>query len=405
VPAAVDVQLAGTVTPRFVQARIRAAIDALAQRQPGTLLDIHGITLDSNLKPGTTLDALAGVAIAGRGAYADVNGKTSVHVSVADLPPFDPVQLFYSDDPEYVPASADGVLFRGTVTADAPARLFLYHVAAVVPRRVSIVLLANDAPARVQIAGAAVGPNPEYGYVGQQTTARFLVEHALQESVVIDLVPGVPHELPLGTLQPDDLIEAIDDIRVVSGGPVTVAVVTSASPGDLTALAGGPELADDSHGRRGVFSLVAIPPIALALTVGAAEPDAVSAGNGNEPNLRPDGRPLGGDYGVARRVLLHLANPTATTQTVYLYERTAGGAGATVTMLFDGDDAATLVPCVNDPQQPRLVRAFDLTPGLDETIAATYMTDGASAYPIELGLTLTQPLAVPPGACNGSPQS
>jgi hypothetical protein len=33
------------------------------------------------------------------------------------------------------------------------------------------------------------------------------------------------------------------------------------------------------------------------------------------------------------------------------------------------------------------------------------MTDGASSYPIEFGLTLTPPLPVPPGACNGGTNS
>jgi hypothetical protein len=151
-----------------------------------------------------------------------------------------------------------------------------------------------------------------------------------------------------------------------------------------------------------VFSLAGIPPIALALTAGGPDPAPVSVGVGSEPNLRLDGRPLLGDYGVTRRVLLHLTNPTAVQQTAYLYERTLGGGGATFTMLFDGDDAPTIVPCVNDATQPRLIRAFDLAPGSDQSIGGTTMTDGASSYPIALGLTLTPPLPIPPGACNGA---
>jgi hypothetical protein len=403
VPASVDVRLGGTVTPRFALARIRAAIDALTFRLPGTTLDIHGITLDANLTPGATLDALAGVAIGGHGVALDVNGRTEVHVSVADLPPYAPVQLFYSDDPEYVPASATGVLFRGTIAGDAPARIFLYHVAAGTPRRIALVLETRGGPARVQIGGAAVGPNPEYAYVGQQTSARFLLADALQESVLIDLAPGAPHEIPLGTLQPNDLIEAIENVRVLSGGPVSLGVVTSDMPGDLTAFTAAPELPDDSHGRRGVFSLTGITPVELSYTAGATEPEPVDLGNTPEPNLRPDGRPLAGEYGVVRRVLLHLANPTALPQTVYLAERTLGGGGATFTMLFDGDAAATTIACVNDATQPRLIRAFDLPAGTNETIAGSYMTDGASSYPIAVSLTAMPPIPIQPGACNGAP--
>jgi hypothetical protein len=45
------------------------------------------------------------------------------------------------------------------------------------------------------------------------------------------------------------------------------------------------------------------------------------------------------------------------------------------------------------------VRAFELAPGSTQTIGGTYMTDGASSYPIAFGLSLTPPLAIPPGAC------
>jgi hypothetical protein len=392
------------VTPRFALAQIRAAIDARTFRLPGTTLDIHGVTLDANLAPGTTLDALAGVAIGGHGAFLDVNGKTEVRLAVAALPPLAPVQLFYSDDPEYVQPGDDGVLFRGTVGLDTPSRIIFYHVAVGAPRRISLVLRAPT-PTRVERVGAAVGPNPFYGYVGQQTTARFLQVDALQEGELIDLAPDVPYEIPYGTLQPNDLIEAIEDLRVVSGGPVTLALVTSAHSGDLSALADAPELPDDSHQRRGVFTLAGITPAELTYTVGANEPDPIELGNAPEANLLPGGRALAGEYGVARRVFLHLANPTTAAQTVYLDVRTLGGGGATFTILFDGEESALTMPCVDDAVQPHLLRAFTLAPGTTETIAGTYMTDGASSYPIAIGLTATPPPPIAPGACGGTAPS
>jgi len=405
VPPAVTIQLAGTVTPAFVTARVRAAIDALAQRAAGMTLDIHGITLDGNLAPGTTLDALAGVVIGGRGVLPDVTGTTNVHVTVAALPVLVARELFYSDDPEYIPPADDGVLFRGTLATDAPVRLLLYHVAAGVPRRLSLVLQTTGMPALVQLLGTSVGPNPEYAYVGQQASARFLLARALQQSALVGVAPGVPLELPLGTMQPNDLIEAIEDLRVVSGGDVDVSVVTAAGPDDLPALLAGPELPDDSHARRGIYSLADVPPIDLSLTVGAPDPEPVRAGMLDLPNALPDGRALGGDYGVVRDVHLHLANPTSQPQSVFLWERTEGGGGATVTLLFAGENAPTTIPCVDDPNQPRLVRAFELDPGATRTIDATYMTDGASSYPVAFGLSTTPPLAIQPGACNGPPKT
>jgi hypothetical protein len=402
VPARVDLTLTGTVQAAYALARIRAAIAALAQRQPGTELDVHGITLAAPLAPGTQLDALAGITIAGKGAFADVSGSTQVHVSVADLPPFEPQYLYYSDDPEYV--AQDGAIFRATLEPQAPVRLFAYHVAAEAPRRLALVL-ASDGPARVQLIGASVGPSPAYAYVGQQTTARFLTAHALHEGIIIDVTPDAPSTIDLGTLQPGDLVETIDDLRIVSGGAISLAVVSSATTGPLAALVAGPDAPGDGHGRRGMYGLADIASISLALSsapAADATPDPVTVGMTPLENQIPGGRVLAGDYGIVRRMTLQLANPSDQPVTFYLYERTLGGS-ATATLLFDGEDTATLVPCVNDAQQPRLVRSFIVAPQTTQNLAASYMTDGASSYPLEFGLTLTAPLPIPPGACNGSP--
>lgn len=399
IPAAVDVELAGTVSAPFAAARIRDAIERGMQRAPGTGLDVHGITIPAALAPGSVLDALAGVTIAGRGAYVDVSGKTSVHVHVDAEPPLEPAVLWYSDDPEYVGAQADGVLFHATLDPAVPARLFAYHVAGGVPRRLALVLRA-PAAARVQLLGTIGGPSPAFSYVGQQSSARYMAERASGESTVLDVAPGTPYELQLGVLQPGDLLETIADLRAIDGGPVDVALVASA-PGEALPPLDGPEVEGDSHGRRGAFALNAVAPIALSLNAGDPEPPPVDVGDAMLPNLRPGGRPLGGDYGVVRPIVLHLGNAQAVPAIVYLYELTSGSGGATATFWFDGDGGATLVPCVDDAAQPRLIKAFALAGGASLTVTGTFMTDGASSYPIRFGLTTAVPAA--PGGCAAAP--
>lgn len=401
IPPSVDVELAGTVSAAFVAARIRDALDRALVREPDTGLDVHGLTLPPTLAPGADLDGQAGITIDGRGTFVDVSGRTDVHVHVDPDPPLDPAVLFYSDDPEYIGAALAGVLIHGTIDAATPARLFVYHVADGAARRISLVL-RSAAPARVQMLGTISGASPAYTYIGQQSTARFLAAHASGESAILSLAAGAPYEIPFGLEQPGDLLEAIEDLRVLDGGPVDLAVVTEPDGAPLPAL-DGPELPDDQHGRRGEFALSNIAPIDLTFSAGATEPAPVTVGDVAPANARPDGRPLAGDYGLMRPLALHLANPTAAPLPVYLYELTNDDSGATVTAWFDGDPAPTLVPCVADAAQPHLIRAFTLAAGETRTVTGTFMTDGASAYPIRFGLTATAPPPAPANGCGPAP--
>lgn len=401
IPAGVDVELAGNVTAAFVAARVRDAIERATVRQPGTLLDVHGVTIPTMLAPGDQLEAQAGVTLEGRGTYVDVAARTSVHVHVDPEPPLNPAVLFYSDDPEYVGALLAGVLIRGTIDVQTPVRAFVYHVADGGPRRISLVL-STAVASHVQLLGTVGGPSPAFTYVGQQSSARFLAARASGESAIVALAAGVPYEVPLGLQQPGDLLEAIKDVRVLDGGPVDVAVVTMPAGAALPPL-DGPELPGDSHGRRGLFALANVAPIDLSFSSAGPEPAPVSVGDAALPNLRPDGRPLGGDYGIVRRLALHLVNTTPATLNVYLYELTSGSGGATTTLWFSGDAAATLVPCVDDPAQPHLVKAFALAAGERRDVAGAFMTDGAASYPLRFGLSATAPVPVTGDGCSVAP--
>jgi hypothetical protein len=172
----------------------------------------------------------------------------------------------------------------------------------------------------------------------------------------------------------------------------------------LPPLDGG-EIPGDSHGRRGAFALTNLPPIGLALVTGSAEAPPISIGDGALPNLRAGARPLGGDFGVVRPIVLNLVNTAADPQDVYLYELTSGTGGATTTLWFAGDAAATMVPCVDDAMLPHLVKTFTLAGGETRTVTGSFMTDGASSYPIRLGLSVLPPLPTPPGGCSPAPRS
>jgi hypothetical protein len=404
VPAETTVQLAGVAGSAFALGEIQALIAAAAQLRPGASLTVGGVSLPVQLRPGDTLDAPAAVTLAGNGRWVDVAGSTLVHLRVVSLPPLDPTVLFYSDDPERITAAEQGVLFHGTIGPTRPARIYAYHLADQ-PRRVVVVLNATGGMVSdVQIVGTLAGPSALFAYVGHLSTVRYLLARGSQQSVVVTVAPDAPFLLDLGVLAPGQLVAAIDDLRVLDGNTVDALVIAADPSLDPIGFLQQPMLPGDGHGRRGEFSLLDVPPLALALTVGAPEPAPFVVGVPTLPNLTPGGRALGGDYGVLRSVALQLVNPTPTTQNVYLYEqlgKTSGG--TTTTIWFTGDPAPIEVPCILTPGTRYLVRGFAVGPNANETVGGQYMTDGTSSFPLFFGLTSTPPETATPGLCTGKP--
>jgi hypothetical protein len=418
VPNDAVVELAGSDSPQFVNARIQATIAQLARMQPGTSISVGGINAGA-LRPGDALEVRANVVLRGNDAYVDQTGTTNVHVRVSSLPQLDPVVLFYSDDPERLGPLDDGVLFRGTISTARPARTYVYHVSDAGSRRLYIALESPNGVARVQVLGAAAGPSDAFSYVGHLSTLRYMLERPPQESFIATVAPGLPYLVPLGagTMLSGQLLAAIQDWRVLEGPDVTVSVVAASNGTDPATLLGQPEHPSDGHFRRGEFSLANVPPLALSYSVGGAEPQPFAVGvryyaNGQPafPNLRQDivqqagqRAPLAGDYGVLRNVSLQLANPTAQPQNVYLYEQPGANGGVTTTIWFTGDPAPTEVRCVSDPSQRYLVKGFGLGPGQTMNVTGQYMTDGTSFLPLYFGLTSTQPQAAPVNGCGPKP--
>jgi len=396
VPSDVTIDLAGWVTPDFAGSRIRAAIADAAALRPGSTLNLGSILPAGPLHAGDVFDENATVHISGNGTFVDVFGSTKIHVRVGDVPTLDPALLLYSDDPEYV--ATDGVLFRSTAPIDGahPARVYVYHALTTPSRRLFLVLQTHGKAARVQISGYAAGPSTDYACTGHRATSTYLTTR--REAFVAALSAEHPYVFPLSSrdIRPNELVAGIYDLRVVDGDPIQVTVAAGEPDTDLTALLVQPELPSDGHGRKGEFALTAVRPIKLSYAVGNAKEPSFEIGLGTAggviefPNLRAGGQPLAGDFGVLRRLDLTLSNPTATPATVFAYGLAANGP-VTTTLWFDGDDAPTEVPPANDPATPYLLKQFVLPPGETRKVTGVYMTDGASTFPMELGLTTIPP--------------
>ncbi|MFY9663324.1 MAG: hypothetical protein WAL67_12765 [Candidatus Cybelea sp.] len=380
--------------PAWLAARVTGWVTQLTKALPGAKVNIAAVSPPSSpLSPGANAQFVVPVQIVGNGEYFDQSGTTSVNVQNLALAPFSPGLLFYDDDPEHL--TQDGVLFRGTVTAAQPARLYYYHDDGSDPRRLVVALTSNSQdPTSVQLVDASAGPNMDVMHVGQTLTKNFLLTKAHGEGVVVNLSQDEPYLLADVPLAARQLESGTVDVRVLSGGPVVVTVLSISTGTDPRTLLDGPVIAGDGHHRTGVFKIDGFGTEALTYTAGG--PDATLAVGDTDPTP-PSIDPAApghdyGDYGVVHTIGLTLNNPGAAPLTAYLYFKPLAGP-ARASFLIDGNLAD--VGCVRVPT-PYQVTSFNLAAGSTYRTVIQTMTDGASFYPAIIGLTATPPQPTAP---------
>ncbi|MBV8580906.1 MAG: hypothetical protein JOZ86_09740 [Candidatus Eremiobacteraeota bacterium] len=326
-----------------------------------------------------------------------VTGTTTVWVYSLPAPPPVPSLLFLSDDPEYL--DAEGLVFRGAVAPQRPARLYYYHSDVGVPRDLDVVLTA-DAPSRVQLVEADAGPDLDVMSVGHSVSRDFLRYELGNEGTIVDLVPGRPFVLRHALILQGELAAGAVDVQVLSGATVGVSVVASPAGGHPEQYLAGPRVPFDGHNRHGIFALDGYGALAESYDVGT--PDVAVRYGGRTPTPRNvDPHDPGhdfGDYGILHRITFTLRNPTDAPSLVYLYEKPLGGPLRS-SFLVDGQ--LKELGCVRVPQ-PYWIQTYQLPAHTDGASTTVTMPDGGSYYPVEFGVTGTQPqLDTPPV---GAPQ-
>jgi hypothetical protein len=394
--------------PDWLAQEVTDWVTRLTQAMPGAQIIIGTVSRPpAPLGPGGTAQFTVPIQIAGNGQYFDQSGTTTVTVQNTAMQPFLPGLLFYDDDPEHV--SQDGVLFRGTVSLATPARIYYYHDDLADPRRLVVALRGGSQdPTSVQLIEAKAGPNMDVMQVGDSVSKRFLLTKNQHEGVVLDLSGDQPYlvtDLPMTARQ---LVAGTADLRVLSGGPVEVTVL-SVSPGvDPRTLLDGPVLPGDGHHRTGAFSIAGFGSENLSFSAGG--PDATTVIGDTDPtppNVTPsaDGRDYG-DYGILHTIDLTLTNPGAIAATAFVFLQPLAGP-VRGSFLIDGN--AVEIGCVRVPSRYQ-VTALNLPPGQTSHVVLQTMTDGGSFYPVRLGVTATAPLpsAPPvnaPDGCFPKPQA
>jgi len=391
------------VDPQWLAREANALIARLDPAQPGAQVTVGApsVAPAAPPQPGASADYLFPVQIGGLPDDFDVQGTTALHVTNVPATPFAPGTLFYDDDPERI--AQDGVLFRGVVGPDAPARLYYYHDVPASDRRRLVVVLSTESsdPASVQLVGAQAGPNHYVMTVGNAVTRSFLTIKPRNQGTIVDLDAGVPYVVRDRVLSDRQGAAGTIDVRVLSGGSVRVTVLALSPGADPNAFLGAPVLPGDGHHRTGVFNLGDFGSHALAFNAGG--PDAKLVIGDRDPTLgNADPAATGrdyGDYGVWYDLAFTLANPGDAPAQVYLYFRPIGGVARGS---FTVDGIPLDLGCMR-LSVPYEIAAYTLSARETRVAHLSTMTDGGSNYPVEIGATVTapQPTAPPVSSPDG----
>jgi hypothetical protein len=401
-PAATLMVTGSPVDPDWLLQRVAGLVRALTKINAGTQ---PAFGAPSPLPGSAYAQFSVPVTVAGGAQYLDVAGATDVTVRYLPLDPFALSLLFYDDDPEKL--SATGVLFRGTVSASFPTRLYYYHDSTSDPHRLLILLTSTSQnPTRVQLIESPSGPNLDVMSVGHNASRNYLLYKPHNQGVVVDLPQNAPYTLRDVIVGGRQGVAGAIDVRVLSGGPVMATVLSAPLDADdaaIAAMQNQPQLPDDGHRRTGIFDLTGYGQYFLNYAVGG--PDATLMYGDQQPTPRnveqdANGRDVG-DYGVLQTIAFTLVNATDQPATAYLYERPIGGV---VRSSFLIDGKLVEVGCIRiSTQRYQIGDAFQLGPRQTYRLNVQTMTDGGSNYPVEIGIATTppQPAAPPIGAPDG----
>jgi hypothetical protein len=372
------------VDPAWLSEQVVTAVKRASPILPGATISLV-VPPSIALIPGATTSIAVPVTMNGNGEYFDQSGTTDVTVAALPLVPLPPTLLFYDDDPEDV--DDNGLLYQGIVTAAQRTRLYTYHEDTGGSMWIAVVLSAV-VPSRVQIVDAAAGPSIDVMSVGHAATLKYLSVAPAGEGVVLNVDPQSPLVVHDTQLDNGDVIAEATDIRVLSGGPVTVSVLSLSAGQNVVAALDATRVAGDGHRRDGVFSLDGRDP-RLSYFVGGPDASVTYGARDDSPqNVIPDspGRDHG-DYGVLHSMVFTLDNPTDSPGTAYLYERPLGG---DVRSSFLVDGSLLQLGCAREPERYQIA-AYLLAPHSTYQVSVETMPDGGSNYPLEIGIGSEQP--------------
>ncbi len=231
VPGTVAGQVTGNPCPaQLVTYAARQAIAQNARLEPGAAIEIDKVEGPNEaLGSSKSRQIKANVKIRG-GDYIPVAAAVNVDVRNIVLPREEPVQLFYSNNPESIYKYQP--LFAGRVDINAVTRVLYHHQSEMSKKAQIIVELVNpnDIPAQVRVFRGISPPLVDTIYVGHVATNAFMRDYANDVSVIEVIPPQSRLVLVSDILSTKQTSSGIIEVKQMVGLPTFVRV-TAAEPG------------------------------------------------------------------------------------------------------------------------------------------------------------------------------
>jgi hypothetical protein len=314
--------------------------------------------------------------------------------------------LIYSDDPETLSASVqgitEGVLYSARV-AGGQKRVCFYHVDAdATPRTIAVRLLnIGSAPAIVRRMSFVAPLGGTWNMGGHLAAAGFLRALLGDNWTQDTLAPQSSIVCASTAVANSQLAVGFVELQLPSGAAMQIDVVAAADPNRTTDVANaGKRVRPDGHGRCGVYSLL-VPDVQQITHVLGGSPTTVPAPGQKYVNLRPPADLAAGKqsiayYGFFSHVQLTLNNTNATDAVAWLYA-TASGGDSTGTFLIDGDviEAGEMQSGSRPPRPRYKLRSYTVLAGASVTSAIATTIDPSSFAPITLTVDADDHSAAP----------
>ena len=382
----------------FVRSQAVGAIKRETSVRPGgeAVVGTDDIPFDGRLDQDRVAEFDVPVLIQGENLFS-VTGTTHVRVENVAVPRISPASMLVSDFPERL--TENGELFTSDLPPEQPSRFLYFHYNPPGQPDRRIVLHAQNmssGPAVVQFITGNGGPSPNEMQAGHESAQRFLERLVQNEGRLVTIAPNSSSVVAQQDLPPGQVVCALLQLRVLSGGNVRLtldAEDAQSDPNDGPA-ANAPLLQGTAPHARGKYGIPEFHFAAVWNTTG----DYLELPIGQIPLPNQlKGEALGGDYGVLQSFVVTVQNPTNSPQPIAIYENPRGG-WATGTYLIDG----AVVQSHRVPPFSRYKIRQYVVPakGFVRTTIVT-MPEGGSSYPLRL-IFAPDDGSVAPGA-PGSP--
>ncbi len=357
----------------------RQTVAQSAILEPGARLEVGDTDCNNQaLWSGKSRQVNVDVKIVGPD-YIPVKVRAGVDIRNVTLPRQEPVQLFYSNDPESIKGYQS--LFAGKLELNLPTRVLYHHQNAMTKRVHLIVELVNpnDTSAKVRVCRGIAPPSTNTVVVGHVAGSEFMKECFSDVSVIEVIPPQSRLVLVSDMLGNKDTSSGILQVNQLAGDGAYVRI-TAAEPMVDNVSRGTIARASDSRNYRMSDQIYPSPIKSVdAEYVVGSRWAFISIGK-HAINDTIQQKKLYSNYGVTYNIDVRISNPTNEKKKIsVIFDPTAGPASG----VFMIDGKLALVKYTQPPAEITLT-TMSLGPGESKICRVTTVPLAGSNYPATL---------------------